>query len=215
MADGLIEAASRLFGAGDDQLQGIAVAQVVDNFDSTGEGRVQVRLPWLPGFEPWARVCVVGGGDDRGLFYQPQADDEVLVAMAHGDVSEPYILGCLWNSQDRPPAENPNDASSKVVLKTPGGHVVELDDLVQSVTITTIDGQKAVLDSQKIELEAGSSKVTLETSGNVEISASNELTLKATTIKLDATTIEITASAKATLKGSASCTIKGGTVEIN
>jgi uncharacterized protein involved in type VI secretion and phage assembly len=214
MADGLIDAASQLFGADGEQLQGIALAQVVDNVDLTGEGRVQVSLPWLPGFEPWARVCIVGGGSDRGLYYQPQPGDEVLVAMAHGDVTEPYVLGCLWNSQDKPPVDIPTDASSKVLLKTPGGHVVELDDLVQSVTITTIGGQKAVLDQQKIELEAGGAKATFETSGRIEITGT-DLTLKGTSMKLEATSIDVKAGGSMTLNGGGSCTVQAGLVKIN
>jgi phage baseplate assembly protein V len=214
MPDGIIDAVSRLFG-GEDQLQGIAVAQVVDNVDATGEARVQVRLPWLPGYEPWARVTTAAAGDERGFYCLPQIDDEVLVAFAHGDVSEPFVIGCLWNGKDKPPTEIPTDASSKVILKTPKGHVVELDDLVESVTITTIGKQKVTLDSDKVELEAGGSKATLETSGKIELSGGPELTLKATTIKLQGTTIKIEASGSATLSGSGECVVSGGVVRIN
>ena len=42
---------------------GFAVAPgiVTNNLDLIGEGRVQVKIPSLPSFEPWARVSSVGG----------------------------------------------------------------------------------------------------------------------------------------------------------
>ena len=67
------------------RFDGVALAQVVDNRDMTGQARVQLRLPWLPGIEPWARVAVPMAGDSRGTFIIPQVGDEVLVAFNHGD----------------------------------------------------------------------------------------------------------------------------------
>jgi uncharacterized protein involved in type VI secretion and phage assembly len=216
MPNGIVDAAARLFGAGEDNLQGLAVAVVVDNVDSTGEARVQVRLPWLPGYEPWARVAAVAAGGKRGLYYLPQVGDEVLVGFAHGDVTDPYVLGSLWNGQDNPPADAPTDASSKVILKTPKGHVVELDDLAQTVEITTIGGPKATLSSDKIVLEAGSSKATLESAGKIKLEAPTEIILDAgTKISLKATTIEVKAAGNATLNGGGVCTIQGSVVKIN
>jgi uncharacterized protein involved in type VI secretion and phage assembly len=216
MPNGIIDAAARLFGPGEERLQGLALAVVVDNIDSTGEARVQVQLPWLPGYEPWARVSAVAAGGKRGLYYIPQVGDEVLVGFAHGDVTEPYVLGSLWNGQDNPPADAPNDATSKVILKTPKGHVVELDDLAQTVKVTSIGGPKATLSADKIVLEAGSSKATLESAGKIKLEAPTEISLEAgTKISLKATTIEVKASGNATLDGGGACTIKGGVVQIN
>ncbi|MBY0396301.1 MAG: phage baseplate assembly protein V [Thermoleophilia bacterium] len=67
------------------RFDGVALAQVVDNRDMTGQARVQLRLPWLPGIEPWARVAVPMAGDSRGTFIIPQVGDEVLVAFIELD----------------------------------------------------------------------------------------------------------------------------------
>ena len=40
-----------------EKVNGVAVATVFNNIDSTGEARVQLMLPWLPGFLPWARLA--------------------------------------------------------------------------------------------------------------------------------------------------------------
>jgi hypothetical protein len=36
-------------------------------------------------------------------FCLPEADDEVLVAFAHGDPETPFLVGSLWNPKDTPP----------------------------------------------------------------------------------------------------------------
>jgi phage baseplate assembly protein V len=215
MPDGLLEFATRALSGDEDRVDGVAVAIVLDNVDMTGEARVQVQLPWLPGIEPWARVAVPVAGPSRGFYILPQVGDEVLVAFEHGDVKAPYVVGSLWNGRDKPPTTEPNDAESKVILQTEQGHVIQLDDLEQSLTITTPSGQKITADQQKIELEAGSAKATLETSGQIKLEAETEIELKASSIKLNGTTVDVKASSSLSLQGSASCTVQGGVVKIN
>jgi phage baseplate assembly protein V len=215
MPDALLEIAGVLFPRRDDRVSGVAIGQVVQDVDPLGEARVQVRLPWVPGFEPWARVCTPGAAGGRGLFWQPQIGDEVLLAFCQGDIREPYVLGGLWNGVDRPPTLSPADALTKVVLKTNAGHVIELDDLAQSVSVTTTTEQKITLDPQKIELTAGSAKVTLETQGSVTIEAPVELTVKAGSITIQGTDVDIQASASASIDGGGTCAVRAGLVTIN
>jgi uncharacterized protein involved in type VI secretion and phage assembly len=215
MAEGLLELANRLFGDDDERVAGVAVGVVVDNVDMSGEARVQVQLPWLPGVEPWARVAVGAAGSDRGFYLLPQAGDEVLLAFEHGDVNAPYVIGSLWNGMDSPPTKQPTDATTKTILKTRGGHVVELDDRGQSLSIKTPTGQKITAEPKKIELEAKSQKITLETNGRIAIEATAEIELKAKSIKLNGTTIDVKATGSLSLQGSASTTVQGGTVKIN
>ena len=216
MSEGIVDVLARAFDdPSEDRITGLAVAQVIDNQDAMTQGRVQLRLPWRPGFEPWARVAVGAAGSQRGLWLIPQVGDEVLVGFEGGDVRAPYVLGSLWNGSDRPPATAPTDAVSKVILHTPQGHVVQLDDQQQTITITTIGGQKITLSPQKIELEAGSSKATLETAGKISLQGSTELELKATSISIQATNISVSADASLSLQGSGTASLQGGVVRIN
>lgn len=216
MPEGLAQLAARLFAeAPEERIHGVALAVVIDNIDPLGEGRVQLRLPWLPGFEPWARVAVPVAGSQRGFWLIPQTNDEVLVAFDGGDVNSPYVIGSLWNGTDKPPASSSIDAVNKTILHTPAGHVIELDDQQGTVKITTTGKQKITLGPDKIELEASSSKAKLEGSGSITLETSNELTLKATTIKLQGTSVSVEANADLSLKGSASASLQGGVVRIN
>ena len=156
MNDALLERLDQL--SPDSLPDGFAIAPgiVTNNLDLLAEGRVQVRIPAAPDFEPWARVATVGGGSGRGFCWIPQIDDEVLVAFAQNDPSGAYILGGLWNTKDRPPLTLPTDFLTKRVIKTGVaggvGHAIEFDDALQSITITSSTSQKVTIDPLKIEL---------------------------------------------------------------
>jgi uncharacterized protein involved in type VI secretion and phage assembly len=217
VADSLIEAAAQLFTATDRRVYGVTLGQVVDNLDATGEGRVQVSLPWMPGIEPWCRVAVPSAGDGHGTWFIPQVDDEVLVAFDHGDVRAAYVVGSLWNGSDTPPADLPSDATDKRIIRTPRGHEILLDDREQSIVITTATGQKVTIDPQQIELSAGdgAASITLGTSGTIAIEASLSIELKAQKVTVEGTTVDVKASAAGTLDGGGTCTVKGAMVRIN
>ena len=196
---------------------GVAVAEVVSNDDSTGLGRVQLRLPWLPGFQPWARVVVLSAGSTRGTYFIPQTGDEVLVAFNHGDVREPFVVGSLWNGRDRPPRSSTRDPIDTRVIRTPAGHEIELDDAKHSITISSATGQKLTMDQDRIEASAGSgaAKLTLTTSGDVTIEGAT-IHLKASgTVEVKGASLDLNGSASAKLEGGGSCTVRGGVVQIN
>jgi len=81
---------------------GIYPALVSDIKDPDGSGRVKVTLPWSPDtgsdrYEMWARLATLMGGNNRGSWFIPDVNDEVLVAFEGGDPRRPYVLGGLWN----------------------------------------------------------------------------------------------------------------------
>src|SRR6185436_1897149 len=84
------------YGGGLGNGYSISPAIVTNNLDALGLGRVQVRIPTLPAFEPWARLCAIGAGSSRGFLWVPEIDDEVLVAFGQNDERDAYILGGCW-----------------------------------------------------------------------------------------------------------------------
>jgi len=78
------------------------LARVVSLDDPEGLNRVQVRLIAYDGVDGqdaplWARVVAPFAGQDRGAFFMPDVDDEVLVLFTSGDTRFPLVLGGLWN----------------------------------------------------------------------------------------------------------------------
>jgi len=123
--------------------QGITAAVVISNRDTTKQGRIQVRVPWLPGMDPWVRVAVPMAGNGRGMYFIPQQDDEVLVAFGDGDFRDAYVIGSLWNGEDKPPTNELNDPVTKRLIRSPQGLLIQLDDGVPSITLTIKSSSKA------------------------------------------------------------------------
>jgi uncharacterized protein involved in type VI secretion and phage assembly len=205
----------------------ISPGTVVDNLNFLSEGRVQVHIPTLPAFDPWARLAAVGGGPSRGFVWIPQVEDEVLVAFNQNDERDAYILGGLWSMTKRPPIGDPINFLNKRVLKTgmkdsPFAQTVELDDLQQSVTITTSVGHSITMGLKQIEISApkGVMKITMDlgpppvisiqaTTGNIELKA------PAGKISLQGAQVEINSTTTATVQANAVCSIQGGLVKLN
>jgi uncharacterized protein involved in type VI secretion and phage assembly len=181
---------------------GVYPALVTDISDPDGQGRVKVKLPWSADsgseqYEAWARIATLMGGSDRGSWFIPDKEDEVLVAFEGGDPKRPYVLGGLWNGSDQPPESMDSSGNNYTkVLKSRNGVKITLDDQ---------DGQ------EKLTLETpGGQKVKLSDGpGVVEIADSN-----GNSIKLEASGITITASAKVTISGSL-LDVSVGTVNVS
>ena len=176
---------------------GAVVGIVTNNDDPEGMGRVKVKYPWLAEDEEsaWARVASFMAGKDRGAFFLPEVNDEVLLAFDHGNIHRPYVIGVLWNGEDQPPEANSTvlDGSGQVVqriIKSRSGHTILLDDTSGGGGITISDraGNQIVIDS-------GSNAMKVEIQGNLEISAKGKVTIKG-----DAG-VEISSSANVDVKG--------------
>ena len=110
--------------------KGVALALVTQNKDPEGLGRVKLRFPWesQPRESDWARCAVPMAGKDRGTYFLPEIGDEVLVAFEREDMRFPYVLGALWNGQDKPPESNSNGQNDRRVIKSRSGHKLTFDD---------------------------------------------------------------------------------------
>ena len=116
---------------------GVVSAVVTDNVCGENQNgfdkdyRVRVKFPWLPGDDQsyWARITTFGAGKDRGAFFLPEVEDEVLVMFVEGDFQQPVVIGTLWNGKDKPTYSN-KDAKGKVTWsKFEGKHEAKKNDL--------------------------------------------------------------------------------------
>jgi phage protein D len=169
----------------------LVIGIVTNNQDPEEWGRVKVKFPTLPGNEEshWARLVSPMAGAERGFEFIPEVNDEVVVAFEHGDFNRPFVIGSLWNGQDKPP-EAPSgivNSSGKVdkrLIRSRTGHTITLDDTDGSGKVIIVDqtGKNLIeIDSaqntisikadDKAEIETKSGhKVTLDdTGGKIEI----------------------------------------------
>jgi len=197
------------------RIAGVAVGIVTNNQDPDALGRVKVRFPWLSDEDEsqWARVAAPMAGNDRGVYFLPEVDDEVLVAFEHGDIRFPYVVGALWNGKDAPPASNGDGKNNVRVIKSRSGHIVKLNDEDGKETIEIVD-------------KSGKNSLVVDTAKNtITITSDKDITLKASngTITLDAQKVAVKSSdaskiesgAGLDVKASGTLNIKGATVNIN
>jgi uncharacterized protein involved in type VI secretion and phage assembly len=221
-------------------VRGVWAAVVTDNVDPEKLGRVKVTYPWRDADDEsyWARVAVPMAGPERGTYFLPEVDDEVLVAFENGDIHYPYVLGALWNGTDKPPEDNASEANdvrvirsrsghelsfddadgaSKVELTTGGGHRLVLDDAdgASTVELATAGGHRLTMDdtagSESITMadKSGANRVVLDTATSaVEVSAGGTLTVSAPVL-------ELSGDGNVTVEAGGILTLKGGMVMIN
>src|SRR5690606_4448193 len=140
----------------------------------------------------WARLATLMAGNERGTWFIPEVDDEVLVAFTAGDPRRPVVIGALWNGVDAPPEtmSSNNDLRSitsrsghkltfdgtagaeKIEIETQGGHTLTLDDASGGkLTLTHSNGAKIVIDSAgTIEITANV-KVKIRAPAGLDITA--------------------------------------------
>ena len=196
----------------------IAVAKVVSNIDQAGLGRVQIKLRWNPGATLWARMAVPMAGPQSGSYFMPQPEDEVLVAFNQTDLSEAYVIGCLWSAPRRPPKTGPSDPKNTRLIRTPAGHELLFDDQQNLISIVTSTKQSISLAQDRVELSSGNGKsmITLGASGQISIKATQSISIEAPSISVNGSgQLELTSSTKATLSGGGLCEVKAGMVKIN
>ena len=134
-----------------------AIAIVTDNKDPSKLGRVKLKIPVLSDDDTtfWVPVAMHGAGKNRGWFFIPEVNDEVLVVFEHGDANRPIVLGALWNGKDKPPDKNPGGNPRRVIKSRQGNKITFDDD--QGKLIIEDGGGKG-----RITFDSGSNKMTIE-----------------------------------------------------
>lgn len=195
--------------------------------DPDGEDRIQVRLPILDPENSgvWSRVSTLDAGENRGSYFRPEVGDEVIVGFLNNDPRDPVVLGMVNSSAKPAPITAEEENNEKGFITRDNLKLIFNDDL-KSITCETPNGNKITMsdDSGSIEMEdengnkliMNSDGISLESAGDIVISASGD-------VKIDGTNLENKANANFKAEGSAgidinssaTTVIKGSLVQIN
>ena len=110
-------------------------AIVVDSDDPKKLGRVRIRYPWQSNHtegtdkddickdaaSPWIRMVTPMATNGGGMFFKPEAGDEVLVNFENGNIERPYVVGTLYSKHVPAP-------KGDRIIQSRNGHFIKFDD---------------------------------------------------------------------------------------
>lgn len=193
--------------------------------DPMGEGRIYVRLLNSVDMKLWCRVSTLDAGNERGSFFLPEIDDEVIVGFIDGDPNNAVVLGMLHSSSSPAPMEITDenhvkgffsrekiqllfdDEKKALSIETPGGNKLLISDDEKGVSLEDQNGNTIVMNDQGITIESKKA-LTLKAAQDVSIEGNN------VNIKANAQLVA-QGSASAEFSASGNTVIKGGLVQIN
>ncbi|OWK71093.1 type VI secretion system Vgr family protein [Pedobacter sp. AJM] len=162
------------------------LADVIDNDDPQGQGRIKVKFKWKchsNDVTEWLRVVSpnAGTGDtgkNRGFHVIPEKGDQVMIAFEEGNVARPVVMGSVYHgkSGDSSGFKNSNTKG----LTSRKGSALTFDDLNHALNMGTnaanfvnIKNGPGLITAQaasKIVIHSGKSTITMDKEGNIDIS---------------------------------------------
>jgi len=115
-------------------------AIVKENDDPDKLGRVRVQFNWQEEsneLTPWIRVSTAHASGDRGVYFTPEIDDEVMVDFEQANPNNPYVCDTLYHGEAMPEHFDPDNNLKSI--KTRSGHTILLNDEEGKETITIMD----------------------------------------------------------------------------
>lgn len=130
-------------------------------------------------------------------YRMPEVDDLVVVLHPGDSPEDAVVLGTIWNEKIKP-VKGKKKVFRKEYCNEDGKAYREFDANTKEL-LDFVDGKK-ILKAKSLEIKIGSATVTISESGSVkvdspagiEIKASGELKLSATTLTASAATVNIT-----------------------
>ena len=206
-------------------LQTGKVTQLQD--DPDGEDRILVKVPVIDNQEEgiWARVATLDAGENRGTFFRPEIDDEVIIGYLNDDPRNPVILGMLNSSAKPAPITASDDNHEKGYVSREKLKLIFNDELKSikvetpngnSITLNEDDGTIVIVDENDNKIEMSSDGINIESNGDINIKANGDVNIEGTNVSQKANAqFKAEGSAGAELSTSATAVIKGSVVQIN
>lgn len=160
------------------------IANVTDNADPEGQGRVKVQFKWMcdcNDVSEWLRVLSPDAGTsgkvstNRGFVFIPEVGDQVMVAFEEGNVARPVVMGSYFHGQIAAGGGNDNNTKS---IKTRTGHTIEFNDGGSGTHIIIRDpsGNEIFLDTQGKNITITAPETITMNAKNIVMNAEQNIT---------------------------------------
>jgi Rhs element Vgr protein len=172
----------------------IGIVVDVDDTEEGGQYRVKVHVPTITSGNEgiWARVATLDAGAERGVYFRPEADDEVILGFLNDDPREPVILGYLHSKDAKKSPLPETEGNLEFGFVTKEKLKLIFDDTNKKLTISAPVGEQAktiIIDgsggSMEMKDENGNS-IKMDSAGiTIEAGAGKNVIIKGTQIKLN------------------------------
>ncbi|MBP1543656.1 MAG: hypothetical protein J6A16_06140 [Oscillospiraceae bacterium] len=178
---------------------GIALAKITNIKDPKNLGRVKcayITSDKDAGETGWLYCITPFGGNQYGSFFHPNVDDVVAIAYENGDIHRPFVIGCLWVKDAKPPLKVTNGKNEEYKFITPNKSYVDFVDTKgkEKITVATPKERTIILDDEKQLMQVSDGKNIISVdgkTGEVSLTCDKKLTIKVgagVTITCDGTT---------------------------
>lgn len=182
-------------------------AKVMDNNDPEKLGRLRVQFAWQQDenmTSPWIRGLAPYAGKEKGVYFIPEIDEEVLVGFEGGNAEKPYLIGSLWNGKDKPDTLFDPDNNIKMI-RTRSGHTIEFNDKDGNEELKIYDYNK---ENYIITLASYSKEIKVESKGDIQVKADGYLKI------VTEGNIDINSKGNMSLESKGDFKIKGSSIKM-
>lgn len=170
----------------------------------------------------------------------PNIDDLVLLTFDKGDVNQPIIIGRLYNDEDRPPLNKPDEvifrlplaqADNKTIKAAIRNHQDQAEpremiiEMPPQITVRISDGAvratagktEMILDQPNssggtVTVVTGRTKITMDQDGDVTVEAAGSMSIKANgSMSLEAQKIDVKSNTSVNIEAATQATLKANT----
>lgn len=201
-------------------IHGLQIGVVVQlQNDPDGQHRILVKVPVINNQAKgiWTRVASLDAGANRGAFFMPEINDEVIIGFINDDPRDAVMLGMLHSSA-KPSPITENDDNDEKGFTTRSKMHISFNDKTKTITIDTPAGNSIKLDEQGKELvitDQNSNKLTMATSG-IKLESSKNIDIKAGGTLTFGAGISLSISGPAlSVKADTSVSIEGSTAKLS
>ena len=213
------------------------VARVVENDESSKLGcRIRVQFQWQEANDdktPWLRILTPYAGKDRGQYFIPEIDDEVIVGFHHNDPDQPFVYGSVYYGKELPLEDWPNKNNEIKSIRSNNGNEIRFTDKSgkeeikifneenkQEIVITLDKGGVITIRSKK-EVNVLAETINIKASDTINMEAKDvnvdcdNFKLKADKMQTTAQNTDLSSSSKMNIKGGSKLSVSATQIDMN
>ena len=183
---------------------------------------------------PWLRLVHPHAGKEKGFYFIPEKDEEVMVGFEHGNADAPYVIGAMYNGKEKSTWKQ--DKNYIKAIKTISGNMIWFNDEggKEEIKIVNKDAQneisltlqdnglitikakdKIIFDAPKIEMKCKEMKIDSQdkievTTKETTIKSSQKFALETMSADFKATTEYKLKALTVKIEADTTCEMKGG-----